>query len=567
MRNRFLFVQVSAAGALGAGLLAACLIAMTGCGKQDKSGDKPATSSSKADAQQTSAAGRPVLSIHWAGKDRIAQDTNAALQLDLWKMPESVALEAHVLDKLARVPLALLQSRFPDVTNHFSAQLRPLFDDLLRLETFLEFRAATNGPATFALAIRLPDDRTRLWQTNLAAAAEGWLGEKAVDRAASNGSGWHVSGDQPDFTFELAQNSSWTLLGVGSDPGALMADLAGRAGKPVAPGPESGGDWITASGDLAWLLRDVLTNSPWGLPQFHLTVACVTNELHTRGELTFAQPLPFEIEPWNIPTNLIHNPLHSFTAVQGVRPWLASLKMWKDLGLGEPPNQVFFWAQALMPFLTFSAAPLPDAGSVAQRLNGYLMQTLDPWIAERRWGKLQARTNANELVWADLPMMVPFSKSVSEAQGQFLFCGLAVISDTNSPPPAGTLSEVLGRPNLVLYDREFTGPRIEAWFYISQTARVIADLPQLPEASESVKWLTTVGTKLGHARTILAKTGQSQLSFERHSSVGLTAVELQLLADWLASPQFPRGLHSFVAPRSPQSGLRPKTNAPSTLPK
>jgi len=38
------------------------------------------------------------------------------------------------------------------------------------------------------------------------------------------------------------------------------------------------------------------------------------------------------------------------------------------------------------------------------------------------------------------------------------------------------------------------------------------------------------------------------LTFARKSTLGFTALELHLLADWLESPRFPHGLHTFPAP-------------------
>jgi hypothetical protein len=46
----------------------------------------------------------------------------------------------------------------------------------------------------------------------------------------------------------------------------------------------------------------------------------------------------------------------------------------------------------------------------------------------------------------------------------------------------------------------------------------------------------------------MARTGPAQLDFTRQSTVGFNALELHLLADWLESPQFPHGLHTFLAP-------------------
>ena len=51
--------------------------------------------------------------------------------------------------------------------------------------------------------------------------------------------------------------------------------------------------------------------------------------------------------------------------------------------------------------------------------------------------------------------------------------------------------------------------------------------------------------------TFLTRTGPAQLGVERYSTTGFNALELHLLADWLESPQFPRGSHTALAPPPP----------------
>ena len=68
-------------------------------------------------------------------------------------------------------------------------------------------------------------------------------------------------------------------------------------------------------------------------------------------------------------------------------------------------------------------------------------------------------------------------------------------------------------------------------------------------------WFRAAASKLGNCVTTITKTGPDQLSFARTSSAGFTAVEFNLLADWLESPQFPRGLHTFLP--SPDAPAQP----------
>jgi len=51
--------------------------------------------------------------------------------------------------------------------------------------------------------------------------------------------------------------------------------------------------------------------------------------------------------------------------------------------------------------------------------------------------------------------------------------------------------------------------------------------------------------RLGFCTSELLKNGFNQLSYSQESTFGLNAVELHALVDWLESPDYPRGFHSF----------------------
>ena len=119
---------------------------------------------------------------------------------------------------------------------------------------------------------------------------------------------------------------------------------------------------------------------------------------------------------------------------------------------------------------------------------------------------------------------------------------------TNGSIPGDLLKEVFSRTNLVLYGWEITQPCINTWLYVSQSLRLVLNKPQIPVDCISMNWLTAVAPRLGNCVTAVSRTAPDQLSFIRSSSVGFSAAELECLADWLESPQFPIGLHTFLAP-------------------
>jgi hypothetical protein len=100
---------------------------------------------------------------------------------------------------------------------------------------------------------------------------------------------------------------------------------------------------------------------------------------------------------------------------------------------------------------------------------------------------------------------------------------------------------VVGTSNLVCYDWEITPARSEGCIYLGQLLRVLFHARQIPSGSAGLAWLQAVSPKLANSATAVSRTDPSTLSFARKASIGLTAIEMHLLADWLESPSFPSG--------------------------
>jgi hypothetical protein len=592
------------------GLLAALLVALGGgCGKstpdEGAAGRQPLPLKPQPSAEV-------VARAHWIGMKQLAAESNAASFLKVWNLPETAKLERQTLDKLAlaMVGATVLESNYeamasgrlasmaanqvPGKTNqlplsnpqsspsalqsaisqHLSTNsFRPLLDDLVSEESYLEVRQATNQPGTLALAIRLDAQRAALWQTNLATALEshtgirpapttnGWIAQvqspksKVQSQASVDGNQWVVA---------LTRSGEWTILAVAPSAASnqiptLLPQLSTVLRlDPVtrrlqsAQGSPATAFWLEANADLrrvasafslgSNLLEDVLSLA--------LTVTGDGQNVLTSGRLNFSKPLPLEMEPWNIPTNLIHEPLGSFTAIRGIRPWLSSMKAWNDLQIGSPPNQLFFWAQpATLPFMAYCAAPLPDASNRVATVTERLLRDYNPWITNNTFGRLEWSANFNGLGWLGVPFMVPFLRSVADGGSGFAFGGLFAYPFTNQPPPGPLFQQATTQTNLVYYDWEVTGQRVDDWLHISQLLRLLFGKANLPPDSASMAWLTAAKTNLANSMTGAAQSEPAQLAFTRISTAGLTALEMHLLADWFESPHFPRGLNTFVGPQ------------------
>jgi hypothetical protein len=192
---------------------------------------------------------------------------------------------------------------------------------------------------------------------------------------------------------------------------------------------------------------------------------------------------------------------------------------------------------------------------VMAKLGSGIMVSVNSVLATNRMGRWEHATDSDGVVWSRSPIIAPFVHSVGIHAGDFIFGGLAPVVITNTPTPAGTLRDLLARPNTVYFDREITSPRVEAWLYISQLFRIIFRRDQLPTTGNAVAFLKAIEPLLGSSETTLVKTSSTELALSRTSTLGLTSFELNLLADWLESTEFPIQLHSIVAksppPRNP----------------
>jgi hypothetical protein len=287
---------------------------------------------------------------------------------------------------------------------------------------------------------------------------------------------------------------------------------------------------------------------PQQFPRISCTLAGDGNALTTRGNLTYIKNLELTLEPWNIPTNLIHDPLVSFTAVRGIKPFVESLRLWRWLDGGPGPNQAFFWAIRGVEFQTFLCAPLQDASNRVFHAGNLLENEGSAWLTTNGAGNIQRPNADSEVRWIGAPFMAPFLTSARSGGDDYVYGGCFPGGLTNAPPPPELLREVLGRTNLVYYDWEITGRRVSNLFDIGQVTRIGLHRPQLPPKSVAAQWLKAVEPLVDNCVTVVTWTAPNQISFVRKSNIGFTGFELHVLADWVESPKFPIGLHTTLAP-------------------
>ncbi len=100
-----------------------------------------------------------------------------------------------------------------------------------------------------------------------------------------------------------------------------------------------------------------------GLPETQFTVTAPDDDFRINGKFFFPENLSLNLENWRVPTNTVHQPFNSFTAVRGFAAWFQSQAWAQPYQITPAPNQLFVWSLPQMPFQTFAAIPVPDAGS------------------------------------------------------------------------------------------------------------------------------------------------------------------------------------------------------------
>jgi hypothetical protein len=497
-----------------------------------------------------------VARLHWLGRKKIAATTNSTAFMKIWDAPESARVQAQTLDKLSTAPWRLL----PAATTNTAAAplLRTLLEDCVDEESYLEIRGATNQPGELAFAIHLSAERASVWETNLATVLESLT---AIHPTSNSEAAWSLKKHDFPNLVEFARVADWTVIGIGENTNALFSDFLARTGRSRSPLAAGAPDfWVDADVDLRGISDAFKLD--WKLPDHFpaimLNVVGKNPVVATRGTLIFPTELKLNLKPWQIPLGLIRPPFSSFMAIRGIDGWLGSLKAWKDLQVGAPPDQAFCWALHGAAQMTFLAVPLPDATNRVAQISESVMNKYGASFATNDSFGFEKSPDGVGLTWTGVPFLSPYLQAAKTDEGEFAFVGLFPNRPVSPYPfPEPLLNEINTHSNLVYYDWELTGPRVDSLLYVLQFFRFASQKSQLPNEAASTAWLNNTATNFGNSVTELVQTGPRQLSFVRSSSSGFSALELHLLADWLESPQFPRGLNTFLGEPTPGHGRLP----------
>lgn len=483
----------------------------------------------------------PVFRLHFAGLNHIATNASAAKLNTLLNTPEAVATRKQVHDRLAvTLPATLFGT---SGRTNAGPLLRPLLDELAASKFLFETHDAQ--AASWILTVFLDATQRVRWSTNLWQAVD--VKPVALPTMGSGTSAWS------------AKTANGHLLTVASFEDCLMLSKSAPAvplpSKPVGSHPALSTNLLDLVADLAQLQSTLDLPNAIAWPHCSISVMAKGETVRSEATLKFVNAVPWKLDAFRLPTNSVRDPLISFTAMQGFGDWLARLPEFKEWELKSAPNQLFTWARSDVPYNLLAAAPMPDASNTVVRIAPHALHTLGTNIAKAGVGRIAFTTNRTEIGWVGMPILVPFVRPAPEAGDDFLLfgsmAGIIPQGPNTNPPPAELLNQFLPRTNLVYYDWEITEAKLAQWVPIFQLSAMLSSTPSLPPSAAAHGWLRAVSPKLVNTITEVTASSPTELKAVRRSDLGLTAIELTLLARWLDNPAFP----AFAYPTNAMPGM------------
>src|SRR2546422_6953662 len=266
----------------------------SGCRKRSKQDSNPATTD-------------VLAGYHFVGTKQLANNPVAAKLKELWALPESKRLTEQTLQKLAHAPKTLFGEKVgSDQDQRGAALLRPMLDDLLREESFLQVHGAADQTADWTLLVRLPADRLKLWHSNTTELMRTWTLGIPTANAFEGLPVWEVKRSTAPNLVRWARAGQWFALGVGSNSVPALDEALRRinsgAGRPVQNVADA---WVEVELNLTRLTKPLDLSAELKWPRTRLSIIGRGENLRTTGRIILSESMTGPITPWQIPTNII----------------------------------------------------------------------------------------------------------------------------------------------------------------------------------------------------------------------------------------------------------------------
>jgi len=467
---------------------------------------------------------------HCAGGAVLAGNTNLSALNKLLAGRSAGEFEQLALNRVGGLLAKSLQLE----TNSSTASLvGALLRDVVRNESVGCFSTPASNVFNFVVALHLDAKGAQSWQGNLSRMLGGGGEEFTVERF--NGRRWNRG---PTDSFWIVPAGDWLVAGRGGDLLPAQTEyLQGvrQHGRPVAALTDN---WLEADldwGRLAvWLPEWSRVLKP---AQIHLSVKPDVDKLEWNARVVYEQAIRWESEGWRPPTELVRNPLDSFTAGQDVAAYLNLSPKYALLDGNPLTNQFYAWAMNQMPFQTYMAWPVADASNTLTGLSTSAPAAFNPGLKRFNDSALVWQGAKRRLICTGRRFVAPTLEAEQEKAGQYLLVSFFPLGRHNEPAPEKLWEQIKGRTNLIYYDWELTGPRLAEW-------RLLGGIMGLREWGRSAEeldartidedWLNGLGAPTGATATEITRPAPNELAMIRKGPIGLTALEMILLSDWLS---------------------------------
>jgi hypothetical protein len=488
-----------------------------------------------------------VLQSHFAGFDQLGKSTDAATLQAIARLPVTIELRDQAFEKIAASIERLLAARANNPPVPARALIRPLLDDLWKSESYFELK--TNA---WLLAIQLNDERQRVWKKN----------------CSELGSGWDIKTSSGTRPISFASSKSWFVVGQLEARARDNANAITQT--PLFQKIEQQGRPASEAADY-WFKANVNGLANWhpalkalGLAGADVKVSPRKDSLRTELHLQYIQPKAWQLEKWIVPTNTIRDPLISFTAIQGLAPWLKQQPPIQELESKAVPNQLFIWGQDVkFPLQVRAAVPVANAGDALHRFQTKVMPKWNAYLAEHGTGSLEPAPNQARIIWRGLPLLIPSVRAISEPASNFLLADVFPVEPNpyTEPPPPQLIQQLTSRTNLLYYDWEITEARLVQVRPMLGLLSIVVTYPGHDTNSVTSRWLDGVQPKLGETITEAAAVSPREVNIVRKSHIGFNSLELLALMNWLESPNFPQ-TNWKLAFRPPPKAQKPTGGKP-----
>lgn len=467
------------------------------------------------------------MQYHCAGSGWFARNASLVTLNKVLGQPSAANVEKLFLAQISEVVTDGLNP-----PNHAAAEqlLEPLIGDVVQSESLGTFGAPSNPPA-FLLAVKLNGTRAQSWRDSLNKA----LG-KAGEKLATGGfERWRWNtGRVPEFW--LASAGDWLFFGQSSEYLPLLAQYVDQVKQQGRPVPPLNSDWLEASVDLAnmgsILPQTLLLLKP---ARIKLNVSGEGDNLRTRAQFVYPESIDWTPASWQIPKELVRSPLTSFTAAQDTGAFLKMNAAFSQFEANPLTNQFYAWGLRGLPFLTYMAWPARNSTNALE---------FDAPLAEKMFNSELKNLNGTELQWfpaqkalvlANLRVIGPVLEPLQSSGQDFLVLSLLSRSPPFNPAPSSLWSQLSGRTNLVYYDWESTGPRLRQWQILGRMLLLPSRVPtpHLMKFRTVAKLFEDLAQLTGNTVTEITRTAPNELEAVRTGPLGLTGIEMFLLADWL----------------------------------